>query len=173
MRVKIEREYRFRLPERFVRRYGLKSGSDLYLIPLAEGFIVYHPTLEIRKVYIEPTTRCNLSCITCVRNSWEDEIADMEMSTFNVILHQLKGLKSVRTVVLGGFGEPFYHPRILDMIEDIKALGVEVTISTNGTLVGDLADAIVELKVDRLLVSIDGVRPRRCAGRYSTIGMRS
>lgn len=139
MRVKIEEKGWFRLPERLIGRYDLNEGSDLYLIPLADGLVVYHPMLDIRKVYIEPTTRCNLNCITCVRNAWEDETADMEMSTFNAILRQLRGFRSIRAVVLGGFGEPFYHPHILDMIRDIKALGLEVTISTNGTLLGDLA----------------------------------
>jgi tungsten cofactor oxidoreducase radical SAM maturase len=160
MRIKIERDGWLRLPERYIKRYRLNKGAEVYLIPTEEGFILRHPTSDIKKVYIEPTSRCNLNCITCIRNSWGDEKADMEMSTFEAIMKQLKGLKHLREVALGGFGEPFYHPYILRMIEDIKTLGVKLTISTNGTLLDELADPLVELGMDNIIVSIDSVYPQ-------------
>ena len=43
---------------------------------------------ELRRLYLEPTSRCNLNCAMCFRKSWVDEQAgDMEEATFrgNVI----------------------------------------------------------------------------------------
>lgn len=161
MKVKIEKEGFLSLPEEYIEKYDLNRGKEIYIIPTEEGFAVFHPKANIRKVYIEPTTRCNLNCITCIRNVWNDEQADMEMKTFNAILEQLRELKHLKTVTLGGFGEPFYHPNILKIIESLKSLEVELTISTNGTLLNKFSQQLIDLEVDKITVSMDSVQSQK------------
>jgi MoaA/NifB/PqqE/SkfB family radical SAM enzyme len=31
---------------------------------------------ELNKVYVEPTNRCNLICVTCIRNSWDEPFGE-------------------------------------------------------------------------------------------------
>ena len=57
----------------------------------------------LKKLYIEPTARCNLRCKMCFRNSWKNEIiGDMRMETFRKAMTTMPD--SVETVFFGGMG---------------------------------------------------------------------
>ena len=71
---------------------------------------------RLRKVYVEPTTRCNLRCRTCMRKSWDEPAADMTMETYGRLLDSLRAVRTVKCVAYWGIGEPLMHPRIVDMI---------------------------------------------------------
>ncbi|MCK6683041.1 MAG: radical SAM protein [Thermoanaerobaculia bacterium] len=57
-------------------------------------------------------------------------------------------------MILSGMGEPFVHPEIYEIIEDVKRRGLRLTIITNLVL----ADAarVADLGVDELLIGIHG-----------------
>ncbi len=113
------------------------------------------------RLYIEATSLCNLNCITCVRNVWSDETGHMDMATFHNIVRQLDDFPDVQSVALAGFGEPLYHPKILNMARAIKDLGLELNISTNGTLLdGDLAEELIDIGLDKIVVSLDSGHPQ-------------
>jgi MoaA/NifB/PqqE/SkfB family radical SAM enzyme len=60
-----------------------------------------------------------------------------------------------RRIIMIGEGEPFLHPRVLDLIEMCKSSGFEVFVVTNGTLINaSMANRLVELGVDRLQISL-------------------
>lgn len=160
MKIIVGKDGQVRLPEQYIDRYKLTEGTELYLKSSEEGFTVCRPMPDIRKIYIEPTTRCNLNCITCVRNVWSDEPGDMNMETFHRIIEQLSVFAHLRAVTFGGFGEPLYHPHILEMVRQVKALDVELTISTNGVLLGELAEELVSSGVNNIIVSIDSINPQ-------------
>ena len=66
------------------------------------------PDDSMKRLYIEPTARCNLQCSMCFRNSWRDEaIGDMSMETFQRAMDTMPA--SVETVFFGGMGEPLAH----------------------------------------------------------------
>jgi tungsten cofactor oxidoreducase radical SAM maturase len=152
------------LPEELRRRYRLDSGED-FLLEKTESGLALHPLRpDVHKVYLEPTTRCNLHCRTCVRNVWEEPLADMSATTFERVLGGLRGLPHLREVVFGGYGEPFAHPRILDYLAASKDLDVKITVSTNGILLSEeQVRALVELGVDGVTVSLDGTDPETYA----------
>ncbi|MDH7508616.1 MAG: tungsten cofactor oxidoreductase radical SAM maturase [Methanomassiliicoccales archaeon] len=126
---------------------------------ISDGYILHRPKADLKKVFIEATTRCNLHCVNCVRNAWDENLEDMSSETFEHIMEGLKELPELREVYFGGFGEPLLHPRILEMIEAVKSLGVRVSMSTNGTLLDEQkAEALIDLKVDRIFVSMDSTQ---------------
>ena len=84
-----------------------------------------------RKIYIEPTTDCNLSCRTCMRNTWEEPGGTMTMETFYKVLDGLKAFDSIETVAIWGIGEPLTHPNITEIIAAVKALGLKTELITN------------------------------------------
>ena len=161
------------MPPKYIDRYEIEAGTEIYLEPIEEGIILRRPMPDVRKVYIEPTSRCNLNCITCVRNVWNEETSDMDMNTFNLISQQLKSFKHLRSVTFAGFGEPLYHPHILKMAHNIKDLGVEVAMSTNGVLLAPIAEELVELGVDKIIVSIDSVNSQDFASIRSGASLNS
>ena len=157
MKIIVEKNGHIRLPQKYIDQYEIEAGTEIYLEPTEEEIILCRPMPNVRKVYIEPTSRCNLNCIACVRNVWNEETGDMDMNTFNLIPQQLKDFKHLRAVTFAGFGEPLYHPHILQMVRHIKDLGVEVVISTNGVFLSSIAEELVESGVDKIIVSIDSV----------------
>ncbi len=148
------------LPKSFLDRRQMKACSE-YWLNEREGDLILHPRVpNVRKLYIEPTTACNLQCSTCIRNVWDDPIAAMKQETFEHIVASFNSLPDLKRVVFTGFGEPLTHPRILDMIAAIRERDIAVTVGSNGLLLTpQMTRELVRLGVDRLVVSVDGVKP--------------
>jgi len=157
----VEKSGKLLIPEKYMVRYGLKEGADVYIWPSEDGLIIQYPKADVRRVYIEVTSLCNLNCITCVRNVWSDETGHMDMEIFHTIVRQLEAFPDVQSVTLAGFGEPLCHPEILNMARAIKDLGLELNISTNGTLLSaDLAEELMDIGLDKIIVSLDSGHPQ-------------
>jgi MoaA/NifB/PqqE/SkfB family radical SAM enzyme len=148
------------LPAPFLERRRIPTDAE-YWLDERDGDLILHPRRpDVRKLYIEPTTRCNLACHTCIRHCWADAPADMAAETFARLDASMDGLPQLQRVIFTGFGEPLVHPRLLDMVETVRRRDLAVSIGTNGLLLdGETARALVQLGVDRLVVSLDGVRP--------------
>ena len=159
-RVNLDANGRLTIPTALRRRYGWEAGGEVLLEETETGLVLHPLRPDVRKVYLEATTRCNLHCRTCVRNVWNEPLEDMPPATFERVVAQLRDLPELREVVFGGYGEPFVHPRILDFLTAVKDLGLKVTVSTNGTLLDEeRAEALVHLGVDVVMVSLDGADP--------------
>lgn len=115
---------------------------------------------RLNKLYVEVTTRCNLNCQMCVRAAWQETQGTMSLATFSQLLDQLSALPSMPIIHFGGYGEPTIHPDFLQMVEMAKRAGARVELTTNGTMLNRIvASALIDLDLDRLVVSIDGVSP--------------
>jgi MoaA/NifB/PqqE/SkfB family radical SAM enzyme len=112
---------------------------------------------RLLKLYIEPTNQCNLECRTCIRHSWNEPPGMMSEKVFDRIMDGLSTFSPLPTVSFGGFGEPLSHPKIVEMITRVKALGASIELITNATLLmADLSQKLVRIGLDVLWVSIDG-----------------
>lgn len=115
-------------------------------------------TDRLTKLYVEPTTTCNLDCIMCVRTAWREPIGTMPLATFAALMDEVAALDPPPTVHLSGYGEPMAHPHFLELVRLAKAAGARVEVTSNGTLLTlEMAEALIDLDLDRLVVSIDGV----------------
>ncbi len=163
-KVASDEQGRLALPESFLARRHMPVQAE-YWLDDREGELILHPrTPNAHKLYIEATTGCNLQCRTCVRNVWADPIATMKMSTFDRTLESLDDLPQLKRVVFTSFGEPLTHPKILEMIARVRQRGLAVTVGSNGILLTpEIAEELVRLGVDRLVVSADGVKPETYA----------
>lgn len=113
------------------------------------------------KLYIEPTSLCNLNCEMCFRKSWINEsYGNIQTETVLRVMDEPMFLDNVRTVFFGGMGEPLIHPDIMKMISAAKERGKRVELITNGTsLKVTKPEELVELGVDEVWVSIDSFDP--------------
>lgn len=128
--------------------YQFSTGEEMISIPLKP---------DLKKIYVEVTTGCNYSCITCIRHSWTDEIGDMPMDVFTRLLEGMQAFPDLQCVHFGGFGEPLTHPNILEMIKQCKDLGLRVEMITNGSmLTPQVAACLVDIGLDWIFVSLDG-----------------
>jgi MoaA/NifB/PqqE/SkfB family radical SAM enzyme len=63
-------------------------------------------------------------------------------------------------VFFGGFGEPLFHPEIVEMVSAAKAIGCRVELITNGTLLTtEISRGLIDAGLDLLWVSLDGASP--------------
>jgi MoaA/NifB/PqqE/SkfB family radical SAM enzyme len=116
----------------------------------------------LTKLYVEITTACNLDCIMCVRRAWHEPTGTMPHATFAALIDQIKELPAPPTIHLSGYGEPMAHPHFLEFVQLAKAAGAKVEATSNGTLLdAAMAGALLDLDLDRLVVSLDGASAPR------------
>ena len=105
---------------------------------------------------------CNLRCPLCptgVQGLGRPQ-GFMSVDDFEAVLEQIKPWAI--EVVLHNWGEPFLHPRFLDLVRASRAAGVGTATSTNLNLVrrgSDFLREVVDSGLDHLVVSIDGTTP--------------
>jgi MoaA/NifB/PqqE/SkfB family radical SAM enzyme len=119
---------------------------------------------DLKKLYVEPTSRCNLRCRTCIRNAWDEPLGRMRKATFARILEGLRAISPPPDIFFGGYGEPLSHPRIVEMVAATAALGGRVELITNATLLTpEMSRRLIAAGLFRLWVSLDGARPESYA----------
>lgn len=117
-----------------------------------------HPT----KLFVETTTRCNLRCAMCVKQSRAGGIAegDMDLATFKALFPVFPHLESL---VLNGVGEPLMHRNLVAFAALARSKMTDdawIGFQTNGRMMDrDHALPLVWAGVDRICVSADAVSP--------------
>ncbi len=114
-------------------------------------------------VQLDITNRCNNDCIACWLHSPllnehappdEEKRKQLPFEMIEKLIFDLKEL-GTREIYMAGGGDPFVHPRILDVIETIKKAGMYCYVNTNFNLVeGPVLDRILDLGLDEMTVSI-------------------
>jgi MoaA/NifB/PqqE/SkfB family radical SAM enzyme len=146
-----------RLPEEQGRRWGVAPKSKLLLKETPDGLLLRPVDPPLTRLYVEPTTGCNLSCRTCVRNSWSEPAGVMDLDLYVGMIAALHEVPTLQKVSFWGFGEPLLHPNIVEMVAMAKGLGAETQLITNALLLDkEKAEGLVAAGLDSLVVSVDG-----------------
>lgn len=115
---------------------------------------------ERRPVVVWNATRtCNLRCVHCYSDS-EARRYRGELSTDEgrALLDDLRAF-GVPALLLSG-GEPLVRPDAFDLLAHAKAIGLKVTLSTNGTLIDErAAGRLLAADVAYVGISLDGIGP--------------
>lgn len=148
------------LPTEIMQQLGFGPGSRIRVETRANGLQLRRPPTHLAKIYIEPTNRCNLQCVTCIRNSWDEPLGEMSTETYGRIVDGLRSLPTPPDILFGGLGEPLSHPDIVEMVRQAKAVGSSVELITNGMLLDEpMSLELVKAGLDTLWVSLDGATP--------------
>jgi len=156
--VKVDEAGRLSLPPEILAHLGTVPGASLHLVK-EFGQVRLEPNLHaLRRLYLEPTTACNLSCQTCIRHTWSEAPGFISRELVKKVSSELKDFPFLQSIMLAGFGEPLVHRDIAWMVEKLKtASSVSIEITTNGTLLDEtMARDLLEAGLDRLWVSFDG-----------------
>jgi len=114
-----------------------------------------------KKVILSLTDWCNLRCAHCWRmdkqenpNHYRDE--ELTFEELSTIFRDCKAL-GVEELDLTGGGEPFAHPRIMDILRMAKDMGFWVTLTNNGTILGEeMMRELIAMQLDDITFSLDG-----------------
>lgn len=120
-------------------------------------------------ITIEPTNLCNLRCPECPSGTGEltRPPGSMELENYKRIIDEVA--KHTFYVQLFFQGEPFINKHLIDMIRYAHQKKMYVSISTNAHFIQNgMAEKLIESKLDRLIVSIDGVTQKTYA--YYRVG---
>lgn len=90
---------------------------------------------RFKKVYIEITNACNLTCSFCIKNKRHVEYINYEK--FKILLERLDAYTDY--LYFHVLGEPLIHPLINEFI-DIASKRFNVQITTNGYLINKIKD---------------------------------
>jgi len=118
----------------------------------------------INYLRLSVTDRCNLRCIYCMPEEDAKFMPHSEILTYEEMLH-IVGLciqQGIRKVRLTG-GEALVRKGFISFLERLCQLeGLEeITLTTNGVLLKDLAADIKNCGINRINVSLDTLRPER------------
>lgn len=114
---------------------------------------------QLKQIYFFLTQSCNLRC----RHCWiapefcrdGQSLGSLDLKIFSAILDQAKPL-GLCGVKLSG-GEPLLHPRIREVIEQVRNHDLTLAVETNGILcTRELAQAINMCRDASVSVSLDG-----------------
>lgn len=160
----VDENDRLILPQEVREHYGIHTGTQILIKEGPKYLRLQRPITQLAKVYVEPTSRCNLNCRTCIRNAWDEPQGDMSPDTWQQVLSSLKALPARPDVFFGGFGEPLAHPQILDMVAQAKPLAKTVELITNGMLLTEqVTRRLIQLDLDVLWISVDGANAENMA----------
>jgi MoaA/NifB/PqqE/SkfB family radical SAM enzyme len=111
----------------------------------------------LTKIYVEPTNRCNLNCVTCIRHSWDESFEDLAWPAYQALIEGLADFPDIKTIAFAGFGEPLLHPRFPEMIRLAHRNGLRTEMTSNAMLLTSLmAEQLIDAGLDQFTVSIDG-----------------
>lgn len=117
---------------------------------------------NIDYIRISVTDRCNLRCVYCMPEEGVKSISHDQILRFQEIIRIVRVLaaKGIRKIKLTG-GEPLVRKGIAGLVRDLKQIeGIEnVTITTNGVLLEEMYDELVEAGLDAVTVSLDSLNP--------------
>jgi len=127
---------------------GISSGRKAFIGP--------------EQAVIDLTNRCNERCIACwlyspileekPKAGWLRK--EISFDKARRLINELADLGTKRIRFTGG-GEPFMHPKIMELIEHVKSKGLICCLTTNFSLVDrDTIEDLIRLGVDELAISL-------------------
>ncbi len=105
---------------------------------------------RFKRVYIEITNICNMSCSFCPKTNRKKEY--MKSSDFEKILIKVKDYTDY--IYLHVKGEPLMHSELYSMLDLCKKYDMKVNITTNGTLLNQNKEKLVKSSVRQLNISL-------------------
>jgi MoaA/NifB/PqqE/SkfB family radical SAM enzyme len=115
-------------------------------------------------VSLTVTNRCNLRCRMCAQWSEEGYMRKRKPSDsysgtivpFDGLLKAVDEVHEYGAPLIIRGGEPLLYPRIMDLLAHIKSKGMSLSLETNGVLLKKHAESLVKLKIDHMIISVDG-----------------
>lgn len=117
-----------------------------------------------RDLRVSLTDRCSLRCTYCMPQDFSDWIAGDHLLTADEIVEVVSVAVScgIRTIRLTG-GEPLLNPNVVDIVRRIAGLpdAPEVSMTTNGLRLAQLAKPLADAGLSRVNVSLDTLDRQR------------
>ncbi len=102
------------------------------------------------RVYVEITNICNKNCSFCIGTKRAPKM--MSRPDFITACDKLKGITEY--IYFHLMGEPLLHPEITDFVKITKEMGFKPCITTNGTLLKEKGEELINAGVYKVSISL-------------------
>ncbi|VBB09136.1 molybdenum cofactor synthesis c [Lucifera butyrica] len=113
---------------------------------------------------ISITDRCNFRCLYCMPSEGVRLLDAREILSYEELLRVIRvlGQYGVSKIRLTG-GEPLVRKGVVNFIRNIRAIGTvkDLSMTTNGSLLRDMAPELKAAGLDRVNISLDTLDPER------------
>jgi MoaA/NifB/PqqE/SkfB family radical SAM enzyme len=158
--IEVDSQGRLVIPAALGKRYGFAAGTQVRVEEDANGLRLSRSSGNLARVYVEVTNQCNLDCVTCMRNVWDEAPGRMSEAVFQRVLEGVRAVQPAPGVFFGGYGEPLTHPQICDWVAQARQAGAAVELITNGILLTkEISQRLIDAGLERIWVSLDGATP--------------
>lgn len=91
----------------------------------------------VHGIHLEPTNLCTLKCSGCARtrfiNQWPQHWHNHSVDVSDLMQFLDIDLHGLVVTMCGNYGDPIYHPDLLELIKAFKSQGAVLDIITNGS----------------------------------------
>lgn len=105
---------------------------------------------RFKRIYIEITNACNLSCTFCQETKREKRF--MSVAEFAHIIEEIKPYTDY--IYLHVKGEPLLHPDLAQILQICEDNHIRINITTNGTLIKKRLDVLTAHQVHQINISM-------------------
>ena len=139
--------------------HAINGSHDLVSVTLRDTF-----GREIEYLRISVTDKCNFRCLYCMPAAGLEWLPKSDILSYEEIAQVVRELAplGLRRLRLTG-GEPTLRPqldRLVGMLRSIPEIE-DISLSTNGLRLPDLAESFRQAGLDRVNMSADSLRPDR------------
>lgn len=104
--------------------------------------------MKFKRIYIEITNVCNKNCAFCAKTSRAPKT--MSVAEFSVVVEKIK--EHTNQVYFHVMGEPLANPHVGSFLDICEKQGLWVNLNTNGTLLKDKLNVLIDKKALRKVV---------------------
>lgn len=105
-----------------------------------------------KRIYLEITNHCNLSCPFCISNKRNDYVS---IENFKILISKIE--EYTNYIYLHVLGEPFSHPNFDYLLSIIDKTNLNVQLVTNGTYLSKYPDILKHKCIRKISISIHSI----------------
>ncbi len=149
------------LTSTYFKRIGyFKKPSLLFILKIVKRHILlYLGKTQIMSVMISPSRQCNANCVHCYEKFSDMKNDFMTTDTLKSVIYQVKKLNGFMIQFCSG--EFLMRDDAIEIIRYVKSLGLEPSITTNGILLPEKLDDLIDAGIFHIAVSIDSADPEK------------
>jgi len=133
-------------------RSGINSITDI-ISGRFTRHIAYMPFPRLVTLYV--TNQCNLNCAMCLNAEFRNTHLKASKMEYETVERMLPELKKHKPFIYITGGEPLLNPDIFRIIRLLSDNGIFTSMTTNGFMLENYAQQLIDSKLEFLSVSLD------------------
>ena len=94
--------------------------------------------MNVKGLHIELTNKCSLKCPRCARTTFIEKFGSKKWNNIDINKDDLMSfldidLTGIEINLCGNYGDPIYHPNMIDIVRSLKLRKANILIITNGS----------------------------------------